>query len=217
MVEKKQNTKILIIGDQAVGKSSLLMRYCDSKFTLNMMGTAGIDFKKKIFEHNSQKHTIIFYDSAGHDRFRHIIKQHYNGAKGIILVYDVTDKGSFSNVNTWMNNIKENADSNSELLLIANKVDLVEDRLISREEGEELAKKFEVNYFETSAKTGENTDLAFNDLIIRILSNEKLNTHVNIEKKEPEKDKIPELNENNEISNKSNNNKKDSNCFKCCS
>lgn len=215
MESKKQSTKIIIIGDQAVGKSSLLMRYCDDKFTLNMMGTAGIDFKKKIFEHNSIKHTIIFYDSAGHDRFRHIIKQHYNGAKGIILVYDVTDKGSFSNVNNWMNNIKENADSSSELLLIANKVDLIEERIISKEDGMELAKKFDVNYFETSAKTGENTDLAFTDLILRILNNEKLNTQINVEKKEPEKDKILESDETNVKLTKNDKNKKDSSCFKC--
>lgn len=173
--EKKNTVKIMILGDQAVGKSSLLMRYCEDKFSLNMMGTAGIDFKRKIIDFRSTKINVLFYDSAGHDRFRHLIKQHYHGAKGIILVYDVTDSSSFNNVTEWMKNIKENADGHSEILLIGNKMDLTSERVVSKEQGEEVAKQYDnIKAYETSAKTGENTGEAFLNLVHRILENKSI-------------------------------------------
>lgn len=221
---KKNNLKIIIIGDQAVGKSSLLMRYCEDKFTLNMMGTAGIDFKRKMIEYRKTPINVIFYDSAGHDRFRHIVKQHYQGAKGIILTYDVTDKNSFTNVDDWMNNIKENADSNAEIILIGNKTDLNEHRVVSTEEGIDLGKKYDVQVFETSAKLGENTEKAFYSIIIKILENKVLNKDIKFKDdidKEIEKKLNNQSSENNEsstvnIKNKGKaNNKSSGGCFKC--
>jgi Ras-related protein Rab-8A len=221
---KKNNIKIIIIGDQAVGKSSLLMRYCEDKFTLNMMGTAGIDFKRKIIDYRKTQINVIFYDSAGHDRFRHIVKQHYQGAKGIILTYDVTDKNSFTNVNEWMNNIKENADSNAEIILIGNKIDLIEHRVVSTEEGLELSKKYEVDLFETSAKIGENTEKAFYSIIVKILENSVLNKEIKFkdfiesENEKKSNNNLSENNNNNKINiqpNTKTNNKSSGGCFKC--
>lgn len=172
--KNKGNFKILILGDQAVGKSSLLMRYVDDKFTLNMMGTAGIDCKRKVVEYKSKKVNLIFFDSAGHERFRHITETYYKGSKGIILVFDATDKNSFNNVSGWISNIKEHSGSNAELIIVGNKIDLP-DKAVSEIEMKELSDKYNIKVFEVSAKTGQNVDTAFFSLITNILENKDLN------------------------------------------
>lgn len=185
---KAPQVKMLIIGNQAVGKSSLLMRYIDEKFSLSMMGTAGVDMKKKVIESNNQKINFLFYDSAGHDRFRHLTKQHYQGSKGIILVYDVTDRKTFDNVDGWINSIKENADSNAEMIIIGNKIDLT-DRTVSSEDAKELNNKYGIEVFEASAKSGENVKEAFMKLIDNILKNDKLNQEI-IQKEKPKEENV---------------------------
>lgn len=219
--KKANQLKIIIIGDQAVGKSSLLMRYCDDKFSLSMMGTAGIDYKKKVFSHKNKTLNVIFYDSAGHERFRHMTKQHYQGAKGIVLAYDVTDYNSFSNVNEWMNTIKQNADSNAEIMLIGNKTDLINERKVSLDDGIELSKKYNVELFETSAKSGDNTVKAFNSIIVKILENEALNKDIKYKEdgtKNDNNENNTENKDNNKIVINNNNGKSKPNkggCFKC--
>lgn len=171
--KNKGSFKILILGDQAVGKSSLLMRYVDDKFTLNMMGTAGIDCKRKVVEYKNQKVNLIFFDSAGHERFRHITETYYKGSKGIILVYDATDRNSFNNVSGWISNIKEHSGSNAELIIVGNKIDLP-DKAVGEVEMKELSEKYNIKVFEVSAKTGQNVDSAFFTLITNILENKEL-------------------------------------------
>ncbi len=185
---KAPQVKMLIIGDQAVGKSSLLMRFIDEKFSLSMMGTAGVDMKKKVIENNNQKINFLFYDSAGHDRFRHLTKQHYQGSKGIILAYDVTDKKTFDNVDGWINSIKENADSNAEMIIIGNKIDLT-DRAVTTDDAKELYNKHGIEVFEASAKSGDNVKEAFLKLIDNILKNDKLNQEI-IKKEKPKDDNV---------------------------
>ena len=178
------SVKIVIIGDQAVGKSSLLMQFVDKKFTLNMMGTAGVDIKKKVIDYKNNKINLHFYDSAGHDRFRHLLKQYLQGCKGIILAYDITDLNSFNNVSSWIDNIKQNADSKVELIIIGNKVDLT-DKKVTSEDAIELGKKYNVEVIQASAKTGENVDIAFMKIVNNILekeSNDLLNNGNNLKK-----------------------------------
>lgn len=170
-VTKAPQVKMLIIGDQAVGKSSLLMRFIDDKFSLSMMGTAGVDMKKKVIDYNNNKINFLFYDSAGHIRFRHVTKQFYQGSKGIILAYDLTDKSTFNNVDEWIKSIKENADSTAEMVIIGNKTDLKEERVVSEEDSKALHNKYGIEVFEVSAKTGENVGNAFTKLIDKIMTN----------------------------------------------
>jgi small GTP-binding protein len=183
--------KILLLGDQAVGKTSVLSRYCLNEFKLTTMGTAGVDLQKKIVNIEGENLKVMIYDTAGHERFRSIAKTQYKGSKGIILLYDVTDKKTYDSVSYWMNNIKEDADSGVEVILVGNKIDLDQDRKISYEMGAELAGKYGVPFVETSAKSGENVEEAFKKIITNIYNKEKAkentNTLENIDKRKPDK------------------------------
>lgn len=189
--KSSNSVKILILGDQAVGKSSLLMQFVDGKFTLNMMGTAGVDLKKKIITYKDNTVNLHFYDSAGHDRFRHITKSYYAGSKGIILAYDCTDEKSFSNVSEWISNIKENADSNAELIIVGNKIDLTNEKVVSTEKAKDLGNEYKVEVFECSAKTAENVETAFMKLINNILENKVLSEGILKKPEQPTVSKEP--------------------------
>ncbi len=174
MESKKQELtiKLLLLGDQAVGKSSLMMRYTDDEFNFNIMGTAGVDLKRKTLVINGENIKVNIYDTAGHERFRLIAKSQYKGSKGIVIIYDITDKKSFENITYWMNHIKENSDSAVEIMLVGNKIDLSSERAVQFEEGQALAEKNSVSFTETSAKTGENVEAAFFKLVQNIYNHE---------------------------------------------
>ena len=171
--KSEMQVKLLLLGDQAVGKSSLMMRYTDDEFNLNIMGTAGMDLKKKSITIKDEDIKVMIYDTAGHERFRLIAKTQYKGSKGIILIYDVTDRKSFDNVSYWINHIKENTENGVEILLVGNKIDKLGDRAVPSEEGAAFAQKSNVPFMETSAKTGENVEAAFLQLVTNIYNKEK--------------------------------------------
>ena len=98
--------KLLLIGDSGVGKSCLLLRYSDDKFNTSHITTIGIDFKIKTVDLDQKKVKMQIWDTAGQERFRTITAAYYRGAHGVLLVYDVTDEGSFENVRNWMRNIE---------------------------------------------------------------------------------------------------------------
>lgn len=196
--DKKQDQiqiKLMLLGDQAVGKSSLMIRYTEDVFNLNIMGTAGIDLKKKNVMINNDNIKIMIYDTAGHDRFRQITKTQYKGAKGIILVYDLTDKKTFDSVSYWMDHIKENAESDVEVLIVGNKIDMTDLRAVNSEDCQNLSKKYNVPIMETSAKTGENVEKAFFTIVSNIYNKEKsksvqtteINTDLKVKKKKKSK------------------------------
>ena len=164
---KKQDydhyVKILLLGDSGVGKTCLLTRFSDNKYSPNLMTTAGIDFKVQFFTIDGQKVKCQIWDTAGQERFHVITKAYYKGAHGIALVYDCTDKKTLNNIDYWVENIEKHATSDVAKLLIANKVDLrgspadaAERGMITKEEGEAVAGRCEIEYLETSAKTGAN-------------------------------------------------------------
>jgi len=181
--DKIKTLKLMLIGDAAVGKSSIMYRYTMNSFKLNMLGTAGIDFKKKEIEIDDNKIKIILYDTAGHDRFRKIIKNHCKGANGIVLVYDIGEEKSIERLSSWMNDIQENSDPDVEVILVGNKADITP-RKVTEQEGLELSMKFNIPIIETSAKTGQNVEEAFNILIKKILKKEKVEIFKTSESKE---------------------------------
>ena len=148
--------KILLLGDSTVGKTCFLLRYTDDTFLDLHMATIGLDYRLKTMILDDHKIVKVqLWDTAGQDKFRAITRNYYKGARGIILIYDVTNTKSYENIKKWINEIKEEIFENVTIILIGNKIDNEAERKISKEQGEKLANDFHVQFFETSAKTGE--------------------------------------------------------------
>ena len=158
--------KILLLGDSSVGKSCLLLRYCDDTFQDIHLATIGLDFRlKTIYLENNKRVKAQIWDTAGQDRFRAITKNYYRGAHGILLIFDITDKSSFEHVRNWIEQIKEEASEKIIIYLVGNKIDNQSNRVISNEEAQKLAEEFGLKYTETSAKTNDNVEPTFLNLI----------------------------------------------------
>jgi Ras-related protein Rab-8A len=132
--------KLLLIGDSGisnpifyiyvgVGKSCLLLRFCDNSFTPSFITTIGIDFKIRTMELDGQRVKLQIWDTAGQERFRTITTAYYRGAMGILLVYDVTDERSFLNVANWIRNVEQYASPNVNKILLGNKCDMEDKRV----------------------------------------------------------------------------------------
>ncbi|CAO1638185.1 unnamed protein product [Parajaminaea phylloscopi] len=153
--------KLLLIGDSGVGKSCLLLRFCDDAWTPSFITTIGIDFKIRTIELDGKRIKLQIWDTAGQERFRTITTAYYRGAMGILLVFDTTDERSFQNIRTWHSNIEQHASEGVSRLLVGNKSDWTEKRAVSREEAQALADELGIRYVETSAKNNDQVDEAF--------------------------------------------------------
>ncbi|CEL92628.1 unnamed protein product [Vitrella brassicaformis CCMP3155] len=153
--------KLLLIGDSGVGKSCLLLRFADDTYTDSFISTIGVDFKIRTIELDGKTVKLQIWDTAGQERFRTITSSYYRGAHGIIIVYDVTDKESFLNVKNWIAEIDKYATENVNKLLVGNKCDLASKKVVSYDEGKELADQLGIRFLETSAKNSHNVEQAF--------------------------------------------------------
>ena len=164
------NLKILLIGDSFVGKTSLLLKYCDGEFPEAHMATIGVEFKDKIISLDQKQIKLQIWDTSGQERFRSITQNFYRNADGILFVFDVTNKESFEHIKDWiMDSQVENSDIKR--ILVANKIDLINNRVVDKTIIEKLAENKNMNYFETSAKTGENVEQIFKEIGALILAN----------------------------------------------
>ena len=161
--------KILFIGDSAVGKSSILYRFCDDIFKTNFNSTFGIDFKIKSVELKGKIIKLQIWDTAGTERFHSITTAYYRGAMGIMLVYDITNPKSFNNLGKWLTNLQEHANPDAIKMILANKCDLEDKRIIAAQRGQEIANQHGLKFLETSANTNVNIEKAFMDLTQDIL------------------------------------------------
>ena len=163
--------KILLLGDSEVGKSCFLMRYSENVFIENYITTIGLDYKLKTIKLDTGKTIKVqLWDTAGQERFRTIAKSYYKGAHGIVLIYDVTNRKTYDNIRKWLNQIKDEASNKISIILVANKIDS-EERQVSVEEGETLAKASNLPIFEASAKDSINVEESFKFLIEQINEN----------------------------------------------
>eukprot|EP00996_Jenningsia_fusiforme_P002987 NODE_3794_length_914_cov_105.468208_g3489_i0.p1 GENE.NODE_3794_length_914_cov_105.468208_g3489_i0~~NODE_3794_length_914_cov_105.468208_g3489_i0.p1 ORF type:complete len:225 (-),score=49.08 NODE_3794_length_914_cov_105.468208_g3489_i0:240-845(-) len=153
--------KVCVIGESGVGKSSLLLRFADDTFSANYMATIGVDFKVKTMELDGKAIKLMIWDTAGQERFRTITRHYYSGAHGVMLVYDVTDMESFSNVRAWLGEIEKYAPPGICRILVGNKCDMVSRRVVEQCDGQELADQLGIPFIETSAKAATNVDEAF--------------------------------------------------------
>ncbi|KAL4481620.1 hypothetical protein ABPG74_007709 [Tetrahymena malaccensis] len=148
--------KLLILGDSGVGKTCFLVNYCKKPFTRMHLPTIGIDYEHKYEDVDGKRVKLQIWDTAGQERFKTITQNYYKGSMGIILAYSVTDPNTFKNIADWMKQINERADPSVQIVIIATKIDMKDQRKVSTQEGEELAKKYGVKFFETSALEGTN-------------------------------------------------------------
>lgn len=153
--------KLLLIGDSGVGKSCLLTRFCDDTFSPSFITTIGIDFKIRTIELDGKRIKLQIWDTAGQERFRTITTAYYRGAMGILLVYDVTDPKSFENIDTWYANVEQHATENVDKILVGNKSDWTEKRVVTEEEGKGKAERLGIGFVETSAKDNAFVEFAF--------------------------------------------------------
>ena len=157
--------KMILIGDSGVGKSNILSRYINNSFSETTRSTVGVELSAKVEEINNTKIKIQIWDTAGQERYKSITKTYYKGAKGALIVYDITNKESFKNVDKWINDLKESGDDDVSILIVGNKCDLEASREVTTDEVKKKAELYKMAYCETSALKGENIDNAFRTLI----------------------------------------------------
>jgi small GTP-binding protein len=206
-----EKIKIFTLGNRDVGKSCFIIRYTEDKFQETYLMTVGFDVKIKDIVLNDKKYKIAMYDTAGQERFKSMVYNVIKNADGIILIFSITSQDSFDSIAEWMKNIREVKPKEFPVVLLGNKIDLEESRVISKQEGEELAQKYELSFYETSNKTGENIEKSCLDLINKIIIEKE-------KQKEEEKKNNKNQNKNNTNEKKKNikldkkNEKKTSNC-----
>ena len=161
----------MIIGETKIGKTSLISRYCKNEFFGGAyLSTIGIDFQTKNLTFNNKKIRVQIWDTAGQERYRNIAKNYFQSSDGFIIVYDISNIDSFEKLDYWIEQIKTNSQENTKMILFGNKCDIINDRKVTKEEGEEYAKNNNINFFEVSAKEGTNVNNAFEFFIKDILN-----------------------------------------------
>ncbi|KAK1337479.1 hypothetical protein QTO34_002108 [Cnephaeus nilssonii] len=172
--------KLLALGDSGVGKTTFLYRYTDNKFNPKFITTVGIDFREKRVVYNTQgpngssgkafKVHLQLWDTAGQERFRSLTTAFFRDAMGFLLMFDLTSQQSFLNVRNWMSQLQANAYcENPDIVLIGNKADLPDQREVNERQARDLADKYSIPYFETSAATGQDVEKAVETLLDLIM------------------------------------------------
>ncbi|XP_069380639.1 RAB3D, member RAS oncogene family, b [Paralichthys olivaceus] len=157
--------KLLIIGNSSVGKTSFLFRYADDSFTSAFVSTVGIDFKVKTVFRNDKRIKLQIWDTAGQERYRTITTAYYRGAMGFLLMYDISNQDSFNAVQDWATQIKTYSWDNAQVILVGNKCDLEDNRLVPTEDSQRLAEELGFQFFEASAKDNINVKQVFERLV----------------------------------------------------
>ena len=143
--------KIVLIGDSFVGKTTIMSKYLKNEFHEDSKATVGVEFGAKKFDIDGKAVKAQIWDTAGQERYKAITSAYYKGAKGAMIVYDVTNQTSFDNVDKWTNEIKEKAARNINLMIVGNKTDLTDQIVVTSEMATEKAKALEITVMETAA------------------------------------------------------------------
>ena len=154
--------KYIIIGDGGVGKSNLLLRYTQGEFNPEYQMTIGVEFGIKNIDIKRKSYKIQIWDTAGQENYKSITRSYFKNSVCALVVYDISDKRTFENVDNWIQECKNQCYKEVYMTLVGNKSDL-QKKDVSTEEGQELADKYGIKFYETSAKTGENVESVFND------------------------------------------------------
>jgi Ras-related protein Rab-18 len=165
------NVKLLLIGDSLVGKSSLLLRLSDKQWLREdeMTATLGVDFRVHKMEVKGRKVKMSIWDTAGQERFRTVTKSYYRGAKGIIIVYDVSNRKSFEALPGWLEELEKYVPPEVVKIVVGNKLDMEYSRQVPTDEGAAFAQFTGCLFVEASAKTAAGVTEAFRDVVERII------------------------------------------------
>ena len=169
--------RICLLGDAAVGKTSLLTRFCDDSFKENYNNTIGVDFRVVTLKFKNIISKLHIWDTAGQERFRSLALNYLNNSHGFIFVYDITNKQSFNNVINWINLAYEKNKNSIVNFLVGNKNDKEEERAVTEEEGKNLAEEKKLLFLETSAKKDNNVQKLFYYILYKFLEYYKTNEY----------------------------------------
>ena len=171
--------RIILVGDTSVGKTNIINKYIKNEFQEDFYATIGVEFSHKQFIVDNHKIKAQIWDTAGQERYKAITRAYYKGAKGAFIVYDITRKDTFDDIDKWRNELVNSCNKEVTIMLIGNKCDLEDSREISKEQGEEKAKSFGFSFLETSAYSGENLEKGFEMLIKEIYQKYKIEQKAN--------------------------------------
>ena len=166
--------KIIFVGDAGVGKTTIIGRIMDNPFSEVYEPSIGVDFMSKNIKYQGQNIKLQMWDTAGQEKYKGLIPSYVRNSSIVFLVYDISSKPSFDNIPNWINFIK--SIENTTLVLCGNKIDL-DKREVKKEEGEELAKKEGISFFEVSAKTDENIKNMFYNVVADLPTFSESNTN----------------------------------------
>ncbi|CTQ41243.1 Rab family, other [Babesia microti strain RI] len=170
--------KIVLIGDSNVGKSNLLTRYTKNEFNLESKSTIGVEFATNAhILKNGKVCKVQIWDTAGQERYRAITSAYYRGAVGALICYDITSRSSFENVKRWLKELRDYAPPHSVICLVGNKVDMVNLRQVTKDEGAKLARLENILFLECSALDSTNVNAAFAELIETIYTTQAKTTN----------------------------------------
>jgi len=153
--------RLLMVGDSSCGKTSLVLRFDQNVFSTKFVTTIGVDYRDKMVKIEGVPMRLQLWDTAGQERFRSLTSNFFGRADGFVLTYDISNRPSFDHVIGWMRDIKTRAPPDCDIVLCANKSDLDNDRVVTFDEGKQLAEEYGVEFFETSALTGMNVEKMF--------------------------------------------------------
>ncbi|KAJ3120747.1 Ras- protein Rab-11A [Nowakowskiella sp. JEL0407] len=160
--------KVVLIGDSGVGKSNLLSRFTRNEFNLESKSTIGVEFATRSIQVDGKTIKAQIWDTAGQERYRAITSAYYRGAVGALLVYDIAKHGTYENVNRWLKELRDHADSNINIMLVGNKADLRHLRAVPTEEAKQFAAENGLSFIETSALDNSNVEQAFQKILTEI-------------------------------------------------
>ncbi|MHA1310586.1 MAG: Rab family GTPase [Candidatus Helarchaeota archaeon] len=162
--------KVVVIGDAAVGKTSIIRKYSLNQFSENYKMTVGADFNVKVVKFKDLGEvSLTIWDFGGQEKFEEIRRYYYYGAHAAIIVFDITNRDSFNNIKKWLTDLQSEV-GNIPYLILANKSDLQDDRQVSKSEIDQLSDDLKIKIFDTSAKTGDNIEKAFYEIAKECLS-----------------------------------------------
>ncbi|XP_024361444.1 ras-related protein RABH1b [Physcomitrium patens] len=169
--------KLVFLGDQSVGKTSIITRFMYDKFDNSYQATIGIDFLSKTMYLEDRTVRLQLWDTAGQERFRSLIPSYIRDSSVAVIVYDVSNRQSFLNTARWVEEVRTERGNDVIVMLVGNKTDLVDKRQVSIEEGDAKAKELQVMFIETSSKAGFNIKALFRKIAVALPGMEALSSH----------------------------------------